>query len=206
MNRAVRGVLGALAVVAASAVATPAQAQVAWDSPMVLPPNTPDGIGIFLLDTDGGGIGVSAIWRSPIWNYGLRVGFAEGRADDRISIFGGLDFAGPISRANPDFPLDVDWVLGAGVAFERQVRIAAPLGLTTGHTFHAEGASFTPYLTPRVVLDAYIGDEGPPYRERGLHLNMAVDLGLDLRLQQGLLIRFAATAGQRNAVAIGLNF
>jgi hypothetical protein len=206
MNKRMRGWAGAVALVAASVMATPAGAQVAWDSPMVLPPNTPDGLGIFLLDTHGGGIGVMGLWRSPTWNYGVRAGVAEGRADDRISIFGGVDFAGPITRATADFPLDVDWVLGAGVAFEQQVRIAAPLGLTTGHTFHADNATFTPYVTPRVVLDAVIGDEGPPYQRRGMRLGMAVDLGLDLALHQGLLIRFAATAGQRNAVAIGLNF
>ncbi|MEX1184851.1 MAG: hypothetical protein WEF86_16715 [Gemmatimonadota bacterium] len=184
-------------------------AQAAWDSPLLLPPRPADGLGIFLTDMHGGGLGVLASWRSPIWNYGLRAGIAEGAGDDDLSIFGGVDYSGPINAATADFPIDIDWVLGAGLGVGDGVRVSFPLGLTGGHTFRGNSASFAPYITPRVVLDAWFGgDEGG----QDADLDFAVDLGLDLNITggggplAGTTIRFGASLGNREAVGIGLVF
>jgi hypothetical protein len=183
-------------------LAGPARAQAAWDSPMLLPPIPNAGFGVFLMDAEGGGVGVLGLYRSSLWNYGLRAGIAESGRENRISVFGGVDYSGPITRETPDFPLNVDWVFGAGLSFDERVRVSLPLGLTTGRSFVGEGAVFTPYATPRIVLDGYIGGEG----ERRSALELAVDIGLDLDVVQGFLIRFGASLGRRNAVALGLFF
>src|SRR5690606_26726913 len=112
------------------------------------------------------------------------------------------------TRDSPDFPLDIDWVLGVGVGIQNMARISAPLGLSLGHTFPAEGATFTPFVTPRVVLDAFLGDDddGPGRRDDDLDLNFALDIGLDLQFSTDLTVRFAATLGDRDGVGIGLVF
>jgi hypothetical protein len=183
-------------------------AQTAWDSPLLLPPRPPDGLGLYLTDMHGGGIGFMGTWHSPVWNYGVRLGIADGRGDDDVAIFGGVDYSGPVNRATEEFPVDIDWVFGAGLGINDGVRISLPVGLTAGHVFRGEGAVFTPYVTPRVVLDAFFGGD----RERSdMALVAAVDLGLDLQLAttgafSGTTIRFGATLGRRNAIALGVVF
>jgi hypothetical protein len=177
-------------------------AQAAWDAPLLVPPAAPDGLGIFLMGVDDGGLGVAALYRSPLWNYGVRAGIAEASRDGGVSIFGGVDYGARLARATPDFPVDVDWVVGAGLSFHDNVRISVPLGLTAGRSLPADGAVFTPYITPRVVFDAFIGGDRP----RSSALGLAVDIGLDVDAVPGFLIRFGATLGRRDAVALGLHF
>jgi len=196
------GLIGLLAVPAA------VRAQAAWDSPLLLPPGENPGFGIYLVDIEGGDLGGVLTWRSPSWNFGIRGGLAEGFGND-VAIIGGIDFAGMLTRSSTDFPLDIDWVLGVGVGIEDIARLSAPLGLSLAHTFPSEGASFTPFVTPRVVLDAFLGDEDRPEGPGGdddLELEFAMDFGLDLRFRPDFTVRFAATLGDRDGVAIGLVF
>lgn len=194
------------ALAAALCVPAAVSAQ-AWDSPMLMPPRAVDDFGIYLVDLAGAGVGVMGTWRSPGYNFGLRAGIAE-RSDDGIAAFGGVDYNGAINRATDAFPLDIDWVLGAGLGAGDGVLVSIPLGLSAGHTFTGDGASFTPYVTPRVVLDAFFDSPA----EDGLDLDFAVDVGLDLRLGRasnalsGVTIRFGGTLGNREAVAIGVVF
>jgi hypothetical protein len=187
----------------------PAQAQTAWDSPLLLPPQAPDGFGIFLADMHAGGLGVLGMFRSSTWNYGLRAGISEGVEGDDLAVFGGVDYSGTLTRATENFPLDIDWVFGGGLSINDGARVSFPLGLTTGHTFLGEGANFTPYVTPRVILDAFFGGDRNGSDAR---LGLAVDIGLDLRITggggplSGSTIRFGASLGDRDAIALGLMF
>lgn len=178
--------------------------QVAWDSPMLAPPGASGGLGLFLMDPAHGELGVLGTWRSGggPQNLGLRLGLAEDWHDD-LTIFGGVDVLGRITRSNSDFPLDIDWVLGAGASIGDFVWLSFPIGLSIGHTFVGDGARFTPYATPRVILDAFLGDD---HFGDDLDLDAAVDLGLDLQFRQGWAIRFGATLGDREALAIGVVF
>ncbi|MEO5511566.1 MAG: hypothetical protein ABIV28_01670 [Longimicrobiales bacterium] len=197
----------AAAVTFALAAPMAASAQ-AWDSPLLMPPNMAEEFGIYLVDVHAGGVGVMGTWRATGYNFGLRAGVAE-RDDAGIGIFGGIDYIGTINRSTDEFPLDIDWVLGVGVGIGDGLRISAPLGLTGGHSFVGEGATFTPYVTPRVVLDAFTNSD----THDGLSLGFALDLGLDLKFASkmggplgGTLIRFGGTIGDRSAVALGLVF
>jgi hypothetical protein len=198
-----------MTVLLAAALVLPAgaSAQTAWDSPLLLPPRPQPGLGIYLADMHAGGLGVLGAWRSSTWNYGLRFGLSEGSGDEDVAVFGGVDYTGLINTATSDFPLDVDWLLGAGAGISDGVRFSVPLGLTLGVSFQGEDARFVPFMTPRVVLDAFFGND---VRGSGLDLDFAVDVGLDLRLMRGPLagksIRFAASLGDRDALAAGVVF
>lgn len=199
-----RKAASALMTAAALTLPAGAAAQVAWDSPMLLPPQPPAGFGIFLTDMHAAGIGVSGTWRGP-GNIGFRFGLSD-RAGDDIGVHGGIDYSAVLNRANPDFPIDIDWLVGAGIGAGNGARLSFPFGITGGHTFRGEGADFTPYLSPRVVLDAFLGDDRPG-RRSGMDLDFAIDLGIDLRFSRtGPIIRFGAALGDREAIAIGLVF
>ncbi|HEX7119273.1 MAG TPA: hypothetical protein VF212_10820 [Longimicrobiales bacterium] len=178
-----------------------AAAQVAWDSPMLMVPRGQTGLGLFLMEAAGGDLGFMGTWRAASGRgLGLRIGIAEDNTDD-IAVFGGVDFASPLTRASNEFPLDVDWVLGAGASVGDDFVLSIPAGITVGRTLDADGARFVPYATPRVILDAFFGDG-----DDELELDVAVDLGVELAFERAWAIRFGATLGDRDALAIGIVF
>lgn len=184
--------------------AAEARAQVAWDSPMLLPPQPPAGLGLYLVEPAGGDLGGMLTWRSgggPA-NIGFRVGVAEDTPDDDIAVFGGADFTGLIRAGG--FPLDLAWLAGVGLGIGDAVLISVPFGLSVGGTINADGVRFTPYGSPRIVLDAlFNGGEGD---DSDLDLDVAVDLGVDFFFSPGWGIRVGGTLGDREAVAIGIIF
>ena len=184
------------------ACASGLQAQIVWDSPFLVPPRPQPGLGIYLGDVAGpGGVGALVTWQPTPTSWGFRFGIAEAPGPDDLGVFGGADVSGAITRSSVNMPLDIDWVLGVGLGVASDVVVSVPVGLTFGHTFQGEGATFTPYATPRVIMDAWFGD-----RDETLDLELAVDLGLDLRLSPGWTIRFGGTLGDREAIAIGIVF
>ena len=208
MGRMTRVLLAGLLLAVPAAV----QGQVAWDGPYLVPPRAEPSLGIYLMEMEGGGLGVMGAWRSYGWNYGLRGGIAE--SGDEVGVFGGIDFAGALNRSTDEFPLDIDWVFGAGVGAGDGVRVSVPVGLTGGHTFRTEGANITPWITPRVHLDAIFGRDVPEGEDDSdVGLGVAFDLGIDLQLTaassrtlSGVTIRFGASMGDREAIGFGLVF
>lgn len=180
------------------AFAAPASAQVAWESPLLTPPRNDLGVGIYLMETTGG-VGVMGNWRSAQAPAGL--GFRVGIADTpgSIAAFGGVDVQGILTRGGDEFPLAVDWVLGAGASVGENLSLSFPAALTVGHSFQGEGVRFAPFATPRVVLDAHFG------RDETLDLDFAADIGLDVQFAPTWLVRFGASLG-RDAIAIGVIF
>jgi hypothetical protein len=203
-----RGLLSVVVLVCAPASVS---AQTAWDSPLLLPPRDAGGLGAYLVDMTAGGIGLMATWRSTEWNFGVRGGISEGAVGNELAVFGGVDFAGPLVVATTDFPVDVDWVVGAGAGLNDGMRISFPGGLTASYSVQAETARFTPFITPRIVLDGFLGGERRP-RPRSVDLSFATDIGLDLRLTgiegpfANTTVRFAASLFDRSAIGIGIVF
>ena len=106
-------------------------------------------------------------------------------------------------------PLDIAWVLGAGLGFGDYAVLSIPFGVTLGRTLHGDnGMRFTPYMTPRLILDAAFGVETGPNggASDDVDLDFTVDIGLDLALQRAWTVRFGATLGDRSGLAIGLVF
>jgi hypothetical protein len=187
--------------------AGPLKAQVAWDGPLMVAPNSPAGWGVYLVDPGpgpGDGIGVLSTWRgsSAPGGLGYRLGLAEGRGGG-LSVYGGVDVSGYLVRHSRDFPLDVIWVTGGGVGIGDDVLLAFPLGVSLGRAVQADDVWFNPYVTPRIVLDAWFGSTRP--RDQ-LDLGLVVDLGIDLSFDPGWAIRFGGSLGDRSALAIGMSF
>ncbi len=188
------------------ALAGHAAAQAAWDSPLLLPPRPTPGFGIFRAEVHGADLGVLGTWRSGgVGALGVRFGIAD--RPGGLAGFGGVDFSGTLTRASSDFPLDISWIAGAGAGFGRWLRVSFPFGVSIGHTFTGDGVRFTPYLSPRLVLDGNFGRNRPrvPDDDR-LNLGFAADLGIDIDPGSGWLVRFGGTFGDRDAIAIGLVF
>ncbi len=196
-NTSAMAVAVGLLLMPASAVA-----QVAWDSPMLASPRQPAGPGLFMIDPDGGQTGAAGTWWSREGNVGLRLGLTE-TAAQQLTVFGGLNAEALLSAASEEFPLDVSLVAGAGAGVGDWTLVSIPIGVSFGRTVYGDDVSFTPYLTPRIIVDGRFGNT--PYNDR-LHVATAVDLGLDLRFRPRWAIRFGGTFGDRDAVALGLVF
>ena len=186
--------------------ANPARGQVAWDGPLLVSPETPTGRGVFFVDpSEGSGIGFLGTWRGdgPL---GYLIGLAEDGRDE-VSVFGGVDVSGRMVDASDDFPLHVSWVAGAGFGAGDDFVRSFPFGISVGRGFQAESVVFSPYLAPRIVLDAHFRDDRPDDRDRDdLNLGLALDLGLDMSPDAGWDIRFGVSVGDRDALAIGVSF
>lgn len=179
-----------------------ASAQVPWESPLLVGPGSLGGWSVLLADP-GRGLGVLAHWqgRAERTRLGLRFGVAE-VPRDKLAVFGGVDLSGPLHAHSPDFPLDVVWVTGLGIGAGDHTLVAIPLGISMGRGFMADGAWIHPYVSPRLVVDARMGDD----RRDDLHLGLVVDLGLDLAFTPGWGIRFGASLGDRDGIAVGFAF
>ncbi len=196
-------------LLASVALATPSAAQVAWDAPMLLAPGSPGGLGILLVEPPGSGlsggsnagVGVLGMWRrSPVpVGIGVRIGLAEDAFDD-VAVLAGLDVSGTLFTPTEELPVGFIWLLGAGISVGDEVLLSFPVGISAGGDLETDGVLFRPYATPRVSLDVWSGE--------GDHVDLAValDLGLDVGFDPGWLIRFAASFGDRQAIAVGLAF
>jgi hypothetical protein len=182
-----------------------ARAQLAWDSPLLVHPHAPHGWSLLLADPyPGRDVAVMASWRTaamPV-GFGVRLGLGEG-VDGDLALFGGADASGELIRRSADIPFDVVWVVGGGASLSDDVLVSLPAGLVAGWSLDAGEVVFQPYVGPRVVLDAWIGGREPGEGD-DLQLEATVDLGFDLRLAGGWTVRFGATIGDREALAVGL--
>ena len=184
-----------LFVPVALAFSPPLEAQVAWDGPLLVGPETPAGWGIYLVDpSSGDGIGALTSWRGegPL---GFRIGLAEDGSDD-LSVYGGVDFSGRLVTAGNEFPLHLSWVAGAGFGVGDDFAVSFPLGLALGRAFQAETVVLSPYIGPRLVLDAFFGRSGGSQGNGSnddVDLGFAVDFGLDLNFGPGWAVRFGVS-------------
>jgi len=203
--------VGFLAILGA-VMASPGAAQVPWDSPLLIGPSSPRGLSFYLVDP-GEGLGAMAQWqggggRSQV---GFRAGVAENHADD-MAAFGGVDFHGPLVRHSDEFPLDVVWVAGAGVSVGDDAVLSLPVGVSLGRAVTDNDVWFHPYLTPHLVVDAYIGDseshthgdsEPHSHVHDDMEMGFVLDLGADFAFSGSWAFRLGASVGEREGLAIG---
>ncbi len=191
-----RRIVAILAVIFLAAI--PASAQTAWEAPALVSPASPAGVSVFLIDPAGGGLGALATFRhaaGPV-GIGYRVSVTDDDPDG-VSVSGGLDFSGFLSRGVDGSEVDVMWWSGAGLSVGDETLVTFPLGAIVGWTGGDSGTTLSPYAGGHLALDISSVDQN------NLDLSGAVDLGLDLVLSSGWLIRFGATVGDRDALAIG---
>lgn len=197
----------ALLVLPASVVA-----QVAWETPRFIGPESPGGLGVYWVrantlgpEVDGG----FATWTLPTTGGALRLrGGAAVDEEDDVSAFGGLDLRAPIATHTAEQPLDLVWSAGIGAssALEggQHVVVTVPMGIGAGRSWTSGAIWLAPYVSAGLALDIHIGDDAP---EDEFEVYPAVDLGLDLALDPGrnFVVRVATSLGDRQALAVGLN-
>ena len=186
-----------------AALAVPASAQIAWESPALISPVAPSGLSLFLLEAAGGDLGALGTYRrgtGPV-GYGFRFAIAdEGGPDSDVAVAGGVDLSGFLSRAVEGSEVDLVWWSGAGIGVGGETLLTIPLGLIVGWSGSGGDIVLSPYGGAHVVLDIISGDGD------NVDLDLVADLGLDLVLPSGWLLRFGATLadGGRDALALGI--
>ena len=189
-----------IAACVALALATPASAQIAWDSPPFVSPVSPAGISLFFLSGTGDRLGVLATLRHEAGPVGLgyRLAVTEEDEPGDAVLAGGVDVSGFLGRGIENSEIDVAWWSGLGVGVGNETVVSLPLGLIAGWSGSSEsGVIFSPYGGGHVALD-FASGEGDSVSFSG-----AIDVGGDIVLQSGWMIRFGATFGDREALALG---
>jgi hypothetical protein len=196
--------MAVLALVASLSLPTAVEGQVPWEAPFLVSTSSPPGLSVMLADP-AHGIGLIGLWQGrggPV-RLGYRVGLAEDRSDD-LAVLGGIDFSGPVLSHSVNFPLDIAWVAGVGLGVSDYALLSVPVGVSFGRVVVEENVRVHPYVTPRLVVDAFLGDDHG--LDDDMDLGLAVDLGVDVAFEGNWMIRFAGVMGDREALAIGLAF
>lgn len=182
--------------IACISTASGANAQ-AWHYPAFQPPAIATREFNFAI-AGGGDYGTSGLfqWREgigPDTHLSLDVGFADPDFGDTGFLIGG-GIGQRIMRATPDTPIDVLFTGGVYGEFGGEpsfVRI--PIGAVVGHRFPIEGTrtAITPYVHPRVTLDACVSDC------HGLDskVKLNFDVGADFEVTPRLSFRGAILIG-----------
>jgi len=177
-----------------------AASQIVWDAPSMIRPGAPSGLSILLLEPyPGNEFGAMVMWRgAPAPSgIGLRVGVAEDRGGDLAAMFG-LDVSGPIANLGGSGDPRVIWWAGAGLGVGEELIASFPAGMVLGWNIQSDGVVFSPNIGGHIALDILTG------RGDDLDLDGSLDLGVDLGFNSGLAVRFGASLGGREALAIGL--
>jgi hypothetical protein len=186
----------------------------AFDAPSLWTPYSEDGMGLYLVDPDGGDIGALFTWRRSgrVVDFGLRGAVQD--AGGQVGLSGGLELGGALYRASASFPLDVAWGSGIGIGGvpDRDLAVVRiPLGISFGRRLAVGDIGLIPYVEPRLAVDIRV--RGPrPARNRSfgggdhtsLHLNL--NLGADLDFRLAWRLRIGGTVGQERTVAAGIVF
>lgn len=181
-------------------VPTQAAAQVAWDVPAMMRPGAPSGLSLFLVEPHPGSeLGALAIWRNAAAPVGLgfRGGIAEERGGDVAGLVG-IDISGALNSPSSSGEPEVVWWTGAGLGFGSEVVASFPLGLSLGWRGTDDGVSFMPNVGGHVVLDVASGPGDD------VDIDGVVDLGFDVGFDSGFMVRFGASVGDRDALAVGV--
>lgn len=201
-SRFPRSTLTAFALlVAISTIGGPGavSAQTAWEAPPLISPAVPSGASLFLVNPHGGDLGGLITYRHAAGPVGMGYRFAmtDQNGGDGLAVSGGIDFSGFLSRAVEGSEVDVMWWSGIGAGFGEETVVSFPLGAIIGWTGRGGDVVLSPYGGGHVTLDVTTIDSD------NVTLGGSFDIGADLSLSNGWLVRFGATFGDREALAIG---
>lgn len=180
--------------------AAPLSGQIAWDSPALISPAVPAGFSLFVINPAGGDLGALGTLRHAAGPVGLgyRAAIAEESGSGDIAFSGGVDVSGFLARAVEGSEVDVVWWGGGGLGIGSEVLATAPLGIILGWSGSGGAVILSPYGGAHVVLDLSSRDQD------SLNFDGVIDLGLDLVLESGWMIRAGASLGDRESLAVGV--
>jgi len=125
---------------------------------------------------------------------------ASGRgAGSGLALGGGVDVSGVLSHGLEDADIDVLWWTGVGAGMGDDVIVSVPLSIVAGWTGEGDSAAFSPYVGAHIALDftSFDGEE--------VALDISLDVGMDLELTSGWIVRFGLSLGGRDALALGMS-
>ena len=197
-----------VAVASGLTATVPASAQMAWDTPRMIGPESPSGLGFYWMrsgalpsDSDG----LFASWGLPGTDgaVSLRGGVGKGVADENAA-YGGLDLRAPIVRHSDTQPLDLEWTGGAGVGVGEYVLVSVPVAVSAGRSWTSGSVWFAPYLSVGAALDYRIGDSDlVPDEEFEVQATAGVGADIAFDPSRRFVLQLAMSLGDRQAVAVG---
>ncbi|MEM7416352.1 MAG: hypothetical protein AAF389_12690 [Gemmatimonadota bacterium] len=185
---------------AVALAALPSAAQTAWDAPPLISHAAPSGASVFVLSPTGGDLGGLVTFRHEAGPVGLgyRASISDDASGDGVAVAGGIDISGFLSRGVEDAPLDLLWWSGIGAGIGNETVFTVPIGAVIGWSGRGSDVVISPYAGGHLALDIRTGPGD------NVRLGGSFDLGIDLDLDQGWLVRFGASVGDRDAVALGV--
>ena len=192
-----------LASIALVVFVSPLSAQgtwTAWDSPALISPVVPAGFSLFVINPAGGDLGALGTLRHAAGPVGLgyRASISDLTDTTEIAISAGVDVSGMLARGVEGSEIDVMWWAGGGIGIGTETTFSAPLGIILGWSGSDGGVILSPYAGGHVVLDVS-SDANDNVALRGVF-----DMGLDLVLTSGWMLRVGASLGDREALALGI--
>ncbi len=153
-------------------------------------------LGLSLSAPEGSDLGLEGFYgfASGRNDFGLRVGFLD--RDDGADLVLGGRFRTRLVTHSEDFPLDAALTVGLGAAFfEGNTVLRTPIGLSLGRRIDSgsSGLSFVPYLQPALV---------PTFTSDDSELELALGLGLDVRLTRRFDLRVSGGLGDLEGFAV----
>jgi hypothetical protein len=202
--------LATMVVLLASPVT--ARAQVAWDTPRMVGPESPAGFGVYYLRSSALGPKMDAALVTlglpgTGGSVAVRGGVAADDEDD-LSVFGGVDIRASVARHTEDQPLDLEWTAGIGAGVPttgtRYAVLSLPTAISAGRSWSSGSVWLAPYVSLGVAFDLNVGADAP---DEEFEWSPTADIGLDLALDAArrFVVRVGASLGDRHAVAVGLD-
>jgi len=153
-------------------------------------------LGLSLSAPEGSDLGVEGFFSfaSGRNDFGLRVGALDG--GERSDLVLGGRFRSRLITHSKDFPLDGALTVGLGAVFYDGITVfRTPIGLSLGRRFDSSGSgmSFVPYLHPVLI---------PRFSDGDSSLDLALGLGLDIRLARHLDLRVSGSVGDLEGFAV----
>jgi hypothetical protein len=193
----------------ALALARPAAAQIAWDTPRLVGPESPSGIGLYWMRAEtlpGDHNAVFGSWSLPGTRgaVSVRGGIGTGVAEENAA-FGGVDLRAQIARHSSTQPLDLEWSGGAGVGVGEYLLASVPVAVSAGRSWASGAVWFAPYLSVGATIDYRYGDSDfVPDEEFEIQATAGVGVDVAFDSARRLVFRAAAALGERQGVAVGL--
>jgi hypothetical protein len=190
--------LASLAAAATLALGAPADAQ-ETGTPVFSAPYrafSTHELGLSLSAPEGADLGLEGFYSfaSGRNDFGLRVGFLD--SDDDADLVLGGRFRARLLTHSQDFPLDGALTVGVGAVFyDGSTVLRVPIGLSLGRRIddRSSGMSFVPYLHPVLI---------PTFSEGDDELELALGLGLDIRLTRRFDLRVSGSVGDLEGFAV----
>jgi len=208
MKRTAHVLFGSAMLLLLSAVS--GSGQIAWDTPRMIGPESPSGLGFYwmrgeTLPGDDDAVFATMSLPGTGGSVSLRGGVGYGVAGEEAA-FGGVDLRAPVARHTETQPLDIEWSGGAGLGVGEYWLFTVPVALSAGRSWSSGAVWFAPYLSLGAAFDYRYGDSDfVPDEEFEISATAGAGADISFDPARRFVIRASASLGDRQAIAVGLS-